>query len=113
MNMTTPKKPATLAYAEAEHKIVSTVNSVVGSIDFYELEVIINKLAQEISKYAQAERDQAIQTYQAEMKAYQAALEEEKKKAEESKDEPKEEAKSDPETKESVAAREEIKEIDD
>ena len=105
MDMTTPKKPATLAYAEAEHKIITAVNSVVGTVNFYELEVIINKLAQEISKYTQTEREQALQTYQNEIKAYQAALEEEKEKeeAEKPKAELKTEIEPTPEVKTSVA----------
>lgn len=78
MDMTAPKKPEALVYAEVQYDIFNHISKIIADtgIPFYQLEIIINKLAEEVSGYAKTERENAITAYKAELEAYRKATEE-------------------------------------
>jgi hypothetical protein len=84
MDMTSPKKPETLVYVEVQYDIFNHINKIIGDtgIPFYQLEIIINKLAEEVSGYARTERENALTAYKTELEAYRKATEEAMKAAE-------------------------------
>ena len=84
MDMTAPKKPAALVYAEVQYDIFNHISKILADtgIPFYQLEIIINKLAEEVSGYARTERENAMTAYKTELEAYRKATEEAMKAAE-------------------------------
>lgn len=89
-NITMPKKPETLVYTETQYEIFNFISKIIADtkIPFYQLEIIINKLANEVSEYADKERETAVAEYRAAMEAYTKAVNATKEEKEDGVEEP-------------------------
>lgn len=106
-NNTMPKKPDSLIYDEAEYKLFSTTSEILSEtgLPAFQLEIIVNKLSQEVARLAKNERETAITNYKAALERHYA--EEEKKKTE-AEVKPVEEPKTEPEATEEAPVTEEV-----
>lgn len=81
---TIPPIPSALLYEDAEDKIFGAVNSAAkqNGIPFYLLEGILTNILHQVRAQAEAERENARQTYKKQMEEYEKAMEEKEKEGE-------------------------------